>query len=84
MLILCSTCITTRKYDVNIFRPDQAISLPKGIALLSESGARTAEKVLSNISDGMEWWRITSDEPDFAPIETSDLFGVEPQWSIIL
>lgn len=69
---------------MNIFRPDQALSLPKGIALLSESGARTAEKVLSNISDGMEWWKITSDEPDSVPIETADLFGVESQWSIIL
>lgn len=68
---------------MDVTRVDQALSLPKGVQLVGVSGIRCARKVSSNVSDGMEWWSITSFPDGTALNETSSPFDVEEKWLLI-
>lgn len=66
------------KDSVEVTRSDQAISLPKGATLISESKAHHACKISSNVSDGMEWWDISGTDGTF--LQTISPLEVEGRW----
>lgn len=64
--------------SLDITRSDQALSLPKGTTLVSESNTHHACKISSNVSDGMEWWNISG--TDGSMLQTISPLEVEPRW----
>lgn len=69
------------KDSVDVTRTDQALSLPKGVTLVSESRTHHACKISSNVSDGMEWWDISG--TDGSSLQTISPLEIEPRWELI-
>ena len=68
------------KTPLDVTRSDQALSLPKGTKLISDSQTHMACKISSNVSDGMEWWDIAG--TDGSLLQAISPLEVESRWRL--